>query len=311
MREEEMIFLGMKPRPKTAAEQAADPIKLREATKEKSKMVQRQNQNDFEKQRVELSNSIVAVEGYDIKDKMLAERRHWVQEQKALFGKIPNDLEKFNERFKEEAPLSPEEEAAKLAAEEEAAKGKKDKKKKDGKKKKGKKGKGGKDEPEEKAIKIGPNELVRKFDVFYDDYNDKWANRDETINHDQKYDKQLARDEVMPDVQKQLQNEVDNMIKQELDNMRALSGQKAKKKKKKGKKKKGKKKKPKKIKLPGGKLIYDMTDYDILKELILSQICKYLPPASIKDFLGEFNYIHSMLDNLETMPYDPSMALIR
>merc|ERR1711957_1031598 len=54
-----------------------------------------------------------------------------------------------------------------------------------------------------------------------------------------------------------------------------------------------------------------MTDYDILKELIAEQICKYLPPASIKDFLGEFNYIHSMLDNLETTPFDPSMALIR
>jgi len=58
-------------------------------------------------------------------------------------------------------------------------------------------------------------------------------------------------------------------------------------------------------------LIYDMTDYDILKELIFNQICKYLPAASIKDFLGEFNYIHSMLDNLEVTPYDPSMALIR
>lgn len=54
-----------------------------------------------------------------------------------------------------------------------------------------------------------------------------------------------------------------------------------------------------------------MSDYDILKELIFNQICKYLPAASIKDFLGEFNYIHSMLDNLECTPFDPSMALIR
>ena len=93
--------------------------------------------------------------------------------------------------------------------------------------------------------------------------------------------------------------------------MIALSGAKKKKKKGKKKKKKTKKKKPKKIKLPGGKYIFGMTDYDILKELIAEQICKYLPPASIKDFLGEFNYIHSMLDNLETTPFDPSMALIR
>jgi hypothetical protein len=94
--------------------------------------------------------------------------------------------------------------------------------------------------------------------------------------------------------------------------MRALSGVKAKKKKKgkkKGKKKKGKKKKA--IKFPGGKDIVDMSDYEILKNLIADQICKYLPPAQITDFIGEFNFIHSMLDDLTTTPYDPSMALIR
>lgn len=121
----------------------------------------------------------------------------------------------------------------------------------------------------------------------------------------------MAREEVMPDVQKALTKEVDEMIKQELLNMQALSGQKAKKKKKKGKKKAKKGKKKSKIKLPGGKYIHDISDYDILKELIQNQICKYLPAASLTDFLGEFNYIHSMLDNLETTPYDPSMALIR
>lgn len=69
-----------------------------------------------------------------------------------------------------------------MAAAEEEGKGKKDKKKDKGKKKK-KKGKGDAGEGgEDKIAKIGPNELVRKFDVFYDDYNNKWANRDETMN---------------------------------------------------------------------------------------------------------------------------------
>lgn len=103
------------------------------------------------------------------------------------------------------------------------------------------------------------------------------------------------------------------MVKHELENLRMLAGQKGKRKKKKkgGKRRAAGKKKQKKINLPGGKLIWDMTDYDILKELIGNQICKYLPPVVITDFLGEFNYIHSMLDNLETTPFDPSMAIIR
>jgi SpoVK/Ycf46/Vps4 family AAA+-type ATPase len=36
-----------------------------------------------------------------------------------------------------------------------------------------------------------------------------------------------------------------------------------------------------------------------------------MPSARISDFIGEFNYIHSMVDNLEETPFDPSMALIR
>ena len=96
--------------------------------------------------------------------------------------------------------------------------------------------------------------------------------------------------------------------------MRVLAGQKGRKgrKKKKVSKKRGlAKKKSKKINLPGGKLIYEMTDYEILKELIGNQICKYMPPAALTDFIGEFNYIGSMVDNPEKTPFDPSMALIR
>jgi len=31
----------------------------------------------------------------------------------------------------------------------------------------------------------------------------------------------------------------------------------------------------------------------------------------LSEFIGEFNYIHSMLDDIKDTPYDPSMALIR
>ena len=116
----------------------------------------------------------------------------------------------------------------------------------------------------------------------------------------------------MPEVHKVLVEEVDDMIKSELENLRQMSGAKSKKKKKKGKtKKKGGRKKVKKIQLPGGKLIFEYSDYEILKELINFQICKYMPPNKLNEFLGEFNYIHSMLDNIDNPPWDPSMAIIR
>lgn len=76
-------------------------------------------------------------------EKMLNERRQWVNDQRGKnLGKPPEDVKPFYDRLNVETPLSPEDEAARKAEEEESAgkKGKKKEKKKD-KKKKGKKGK--------------------------------------------------------------------------------------------------------------------------------------------------------------------------
>ena len=63
--------------------------------------------------------------------------------------------------------------------------------------------------------------------------------------------------------------------------------------------------------MPGYKLIKDMTPQELLIQLIQYNIVKKLPPSNLSDFVGEFNYIHSMLDDIKARPYDPSMALIR
>ena len=139
-----------------------------------------------------------------------------------------------------------------------------------------------------------------------------WANRDETKNYDQTYDRDMAVQTVRPEVEKKKSKCVDEMIKQELANMMVLAKQKQKKKKKPKKKKpKKKKKKGPYGKLPGGKAIKDSICYDMLVELIQINIVKKLPPQQLKDFIGEFNYIHSMLDDITQPAYDPSMALIR
>jgi len=106
---------------------------------------------------------------------MLTERRDWILKEKEKFtgvkkDPIPANIEAFYDRKEDDE----EENAAAEdgAAAEPAAKGKKDKKAK------GKKGKGGGDDGgadgESKYAKVGPNELVKKFDNFYDDYKRKW-----------------------------------------------------------------------------------------------------------------------------------------
>lgn len=96
---------------------------------------------------------------------MVNERREWVIEMRARAkGKIPTKFpEDFDKRNDLETPLSPAEEEAKRL-EDEAKAAKKDKKKKDGKKK-GKKKK--KDDDSKNIAKIGPTEVVLKFDEFY------------------------------------------------------------------------------------------------------------------------------------------------
>jgi len=257
-----------------------------------------------------LADEIKDIEGSDIQDSMLNARHEWVQWYRGAFGKVPDGLDKFYAKNDLETPLSPEEEEKK-AAEDEAKGKKKEKKAKDkGKKKKGAAADG--DEGGEKLLKVGPTEVVQKFDEFYEGYTKVWSNRDETSNKEQQYDRIMAREEVMPIVQKEYQKEVDDMIKMELENLKLqLAGGKKKKGKGKKKKKKGRKGKKKANKLPGARYVKDMTEYDMLVELVKNGIVKKLPPANLKDFIGEFNYIHMMMEDLNDRPREPSMALIR
>jgi len=45
-------------------------------------------------------------------------------------------------------------------------------------------------------------------------------------------------------------------------------------------------------------MIRGIEPYDLLVQLIQNNIVKKLPPQQLKDFIGEFNYIHSMLDDI-------------
>jgi hypothetical protein len=54
-----------------------------------------------------------------------------------------------------------------------------------------------------------------------------------------------------------------------------------------------------------------MDEYDMLIELVKNNIVRKLPPDNLKNFIGEFNYIASMMDDPNDTPRPPSMALIR
>jgi len=45
---------------------------------------------------------------------------------------------------------------------------------------------------------------VQKFDEFYGNYNEKWASKDESDNFAQKYDPDLAKQQVLPEVEDEI-----------------------------------------------------------------------------------------------------------
>jgi len=262
-----MEFLGMMRKKKTPEEERNDPIKKMEETRVERKMVQDANWKKYLDAKETLKEEIVDNEGIDIQENMLKDRREWINmKMETENSKIPEDITKFYERFNVEAPLSPEEEAAKKLAEEEEKAAKK--KKKGEKKKKKKKSKDDDEDPTKGAAKLGTTEVTRKFEEQYKEFNETWVQRDETDNYKQEHNVDLAREEVLPIIDKQYKDEVDEIIKIELENMKLIRGQK-KKKGKKGKKKKKKGKKGKKKKLPQGwTQIKDLTVEEILVQLI-------------------------------------------
>jgi len=221
MRQEEMIFLGMQRKPKTEEEKKNDPIKAAGDTQAYRKDIQQDHWNTFQEKKKDLQEEIKDIEGSDIQDSMLKERRDWVLDYRSKFNKVPDNLEKFYLKDQLETPLSPEEEEkAKAEEEEKEKKGKKGGKEKGKGKGKKKGGGGGDDDGGEKVLKIGPSEVVQKFDEFYEDYTGEWENRDESNNKEQQYDRVMAKDEVLPVVKKEYQKDVDEMIKMELENLK-------------------------------------------------------------------------------------------
>lgn len=175
----------MAPKPKTKEDLKNDPIEKKDKTELERKRIQEQYMDEYEQAKKDLKEEIADIEGDDIKDTMLKERRDFIRDYRAMHaGKPPDDLVDFYNRFNVETPLSPEEEEARRLQEEEEAKNKKKKKKeaKKEKKKKGKKKKGDDDSKGPNIAITGPSEVVQKFDEFHQDFNEVWGNKDESDN---------------------------------------------------------------------------------------------------------------------------------
>ncbi|ESO02564.1 hypothetical protein HELRODRAFT_188756 [Helobdella robusta] len=352
MREEEAVFLGMA-LPKTA-DPAKTSVALQTQMEEDRRLVQEMNESEFIQALVIIKEKVREQEGPDMKETLTEQIRQWFLECRDAVGRFPNFPSEAEggslKLFKDKDPIE-------VFKELEEAENEKNKKKEKGDKSK-KKGKEKEKKDEKKKKKSGDEGWKMKESNFLKDleetsikYSNTWVNKDEDWNFLQRYDADLIRVEKREEVENEIRLQVDELMRQELKNLKLAidkdKGKKGKGKSKSGKKKGkkgGKKGKKQKDLTPDRSLMIlkesrhllhvsprfarqhtsmknkkkdrDMTGNrsktieSLYEELVCEGIIKRPAKCKLKDFVGEYSYIGTLL-KLANIEPSPSLGDVR
>ena len=304
IREDELKFLKMK---KNSIEEAAiipalnsigaNPtekeeqfmnLKSPQEVRKDRKEIQKEKERDYEKYLSDMENSIKVIEGYDMREKMINERRDWMEKYKRdNNGTPPQLIQSYYDQFKvtlqEELDDNQKKEKDKIA---------KDKLKKEQDKKK-------KDEQGD-MIKIkpytGPSGVeMGNIQKYITDFKALFETPSEFINQKDDFMENLARTGVLEKVTEAIRLEVDQMISVEMANRRTifLKG------------KKDKKPKVPKVKVPpekfctGEKPLAKVPLSELFNELIDKQVIRNMVPHTLDELICDFNYIAHRLNIAE------------
>ena len=261
-RVEELSFIGMRDSDHIGIERLPTLIKPLKndllENNEKIKDVRRQkrqlHEQGYQQALVTIKETVRRVDGPDMKEQMQDQIRQWYIECRDKLGKFPEypsvedggSLKIFVEKTPEELQA----EIENGDQEKKGKKGKGKKEKKEDKKGKGKKGKGkkGAEEDDTPGWKPKPSNFLNELDGGIQEYEQEWRARDESNNFQQTHDDTIIRAQKTRDVEFEIRVQVDEIMREELEQLRAVldKGGKKGKKGKKGKGKKGKKGKGKK-----------------------------------------------------------------
>ncbi|XP_065679936.1 dynein regulatory complex protein 11 isoform X2 [Hydra vulgaris] len=291
LREEELVFIGMKPESEDKSENADRLIKLCEYRRS----VKKENILEYEQALVETKEKIRDLEGVDIKERLQDQIRQWFIESRDATGKFPeypseseggsNAIFQVKDLVDEVKPKE---------------KDKKKEKKKKGEVKKEKKDK--KEQPEE--VLFEPSKFATILKAEEKEYKDMWEQRDETLNFQQKHDVEIIKEQKRVEVENEIRLQIDELMREELMNLKLVVDQQAKKGKK-GKHEKKKKGAKKSKKKKGEKdLTPDRTLESLCEELVQAGILKSYPLTNLKDFIGDYSYLGTTFQqmNIENMP---------
>ncbi|KAM4698591.1 dynein regulatory complex protein 11 [Rhinophrynus dorsalis] len=319
-REEEMVFLGMVPPPNFYKVSMAEVIAKKTETLRSE--LQEQHEAEYQHALVQIKDTIRETEGLDMKETLQDQIRQWFIECRHATGKFPDFPDEEDGGSKVIfAQKTPEQVAAELAAKKEAKdkkkkeKGKKEKTKKKEKKEKekskGKKGKGkGKEEEEEEGWKMNPSHFLPDLASANQTYQGVWQHRDESWNLHQTHDAGLIKEDKRKEVEEEVRIQVDELMRQELQNLKLAVDREKNKKKKGGKKKKKGKKSGKRKKKKEKDLTPDRTIDSLYEELVTEGLLIKPKPVKFSDFVGEYSYLGTTLRQADIEPM-PSLSDVK
>nr|XP_036865628.1 dynein regulatory complex protein 11 isoform X2 [Manis javanica] len=314
-REKEMIFLGMNPSP-LFNEVSATIIQAQKVANMRDE-VQMRHEEDYREALVTVKDNLKLTEGPDIQENLQDQIRRWFIECRNLTGTFP-DYPKVEEGgsaiiFSHKTPQQVIEDI--IANQEEEEKGKKKKEEKKPKKAKTsqeKKGTKEKNKKEEER-KMSPSVFLPTMEEGNKTYKDVWKNKDESWNFPQDYDPELIKQEKRRELESEIRVQVDELMRQELKNLKLAVNREKEYPTKTGKKKEDKKKKKEKKGRKGKKdkdLTADRTIESLYKELVEEGLLIQALKVNLSDYIGEYSYLGTTLRQVSTEPM-PSLLDVR
>ncbi|XP_072496773.1 dynein regulatory complex protein 11 isoform X2 [Notamacropus eugenii] len=317
-KEEEMVFLGMNPSPHIHSFNhtllsAQKVTFLRYELQEK-------HEEEYKEALVTIKTNLKMLEGPDIKESLQDQIRHWFIECRNMTGTFP-DYPKEEEGgsaiiFSERTPQQVIQDIIAKEEEENVKKGKKketkeDKEKKEKKKKKEKaEKKETKKNEEEERWKMAPSLFIPAIEEGNNKYKGVWRDKDESWNFLQDYDPEMIKEEKRKELESEIRVQVDELMRQELKNLKLAVDRekevprKAKKKKERKRGRKGKKGKKEKDLTP------DRTLDSLYKELVEEELLIRPLKVQLSEYIGEFCYLGTTLRHIAIEPM-PSLSDVR
>ncbi|XP_032967311.1 dynein regulatory complex protein 11 isoform X3 [Rhinolophus ferrumequinum] len=314
-REEEMIFLGMNP-PHMFNEVSAAITQAEKVTCLRNE-VQIKHEEDYREALVTIKDDLKLTEGPDIKENLQDQIRHWFIECRNLTGTFPDypDVKDGGSAiiFSKKTPQQVIDDT--MANQKEEEKNEKKKKEKKAKKETRKKERKGKNKEEDEGWKMSSSVFLHTMEEGNNVYKDIWKNKDESGNFPQDYDREMIKEEKRKELESEIRVQVDELMRQELKNLKlAVNREKelpAKMRKKKGGKNKEKGKKGKKEKKGKDKdLTADRSIESLYKELVEEGLLIQSLKVNLSDYIGEYSYLGTSLRQVAIEPM-PSLLDVR